>query len=40
MKRSNGWMGAATGGIVGYGSGALLSQAPSMFFDLLFILAD
>lgn len=32
---ADGWMGAATGGIVGYGSGALLSQAPSLFFDFL-----
>ncbi|OOG67617.1 hypothetical protein B0E45_23530 [Sinorhizobium sp. A49] len=35
---ANGWMGAATGGVVGYGGGALISQAPSLFFDLLFAL--
>lgn len=37
---ATGWTGAATGGIIGYGSGSLLSQAPSVFFDLLFLLTD
>ncbi|WP_312362450.1 hypothetical protein [Ensifer sp.] len=33
---AGGWTGAATGGVIGFGSGALLSQAPSLFFDLLY----
>lgn len=31
----DGWTGAVLGSVVGYGSGALLSQAPSLFFDAL-----